>query len=186
MSNTWTKKHTWLLLGLIIVISLAYISLYYHYIQPTKLQVEAKTVELESFKNRFASIDSQKVEEESQEADTLTSRVPAGKSANIMLQLIKENADASNVELTYITTEQQNDLQIQSNEQKIDTKNIRENSYRIEVTSKDLHSIDVFMNRITKSPRLFRFENIYIEKVDQGFILSLLVTIFYTEKSISS
>ncbi|WP_164668379.1 hypothetical protein [Virgibacillus doumboii] len=176
MIKNWTKKHTYILVGVIIAALIVYGISYFRIINPMKAEVDSLAKQVSMYETQYEKIIDQS--KENIPDDTLSSielRVPSTKSPDNLLINIQNIASSSNLTINHLKEVER------QQEQEESSSKINETTYKLDATSSKLKDMNAFLEGIVESDRLMIIDTVHVQQDADQVFLTITFKIYFAE-----
>ncbi|WP_010651148.1 hypothetical protein [Oceanobacillus massiliensis] len=177
MNKHWTKTHTFLVFGMVIVIFLIYGICYLSILKPLHAEQKSMEKEISMYEGNLESIIDGKENDISETVNGVGSEVLDMASPEEVLTELQAMASGAGVSIDYIGTDLEAAVQQPEGQDKDSLLN--ETSYRMDATSGDLQAIDQFLDGLSETVHSLRVDSINLQQEDSEIFLELTFTAFY-------
>ncbi|MBP1947781.1 hypothetical protein [Virgibacillus litoralis] len=181
MINHWTKKHSYTLIGVIVVTLIFYGISYFSIIKPMQSELDTMNKKVSMYENQITKTAISEDKPNDNEFASFALQVPAKKSPDDVLVNLENIASTANVTINYIESGINRPENQQEDEE---TKKLSENMYSLDATAANLDDINVFLFEMLESERLMIIDTINIQQDEDQVFLTISFKTFYTEAGI--
>ncbi|WP_163971630.1 hypothetical protein [Oceanobacillus halotolerans] len=175
MRKQWAKKHTILLIAVIGSCFIIYGISYWNIIKPLNTELDRLEQEVSMFETQYNRLTSTGGEDTlTGELEEVATLVPMQKSPDNILVVLRQLAESSDINLTYIgELGNQNETEDDG-----ERENLQSHDYTLDASAGDLAAINTFLGEIQQSERFMIIDTMYISQTEDAVDLSVTFRAF--------
>ncbi|WP_099158756.1 hypothetical protein [Virgibacillus ndiopensis] len=175
MIKDWSKKHTFILVGLIVAGFIVYGISYVVIINPLKAELNAVEKQEDMYDKQLNKLEEQLNRNLEQDDKNITVQLPKQKAPDNTLRHIQKLATSSNVmilSLQFVGLEGQSEKDLPVG--------VNSDNYSLEATANNLDEMNTFLIAMQNSENLLTIDTINLDKNKNDINLTVTYTTYYT------
>ncbi|RKQ29892.1 hypothetical protein [Oceanobacillus halophilus] len=177
MIKNWSKKLTYLLIGVILSILIIYGISYLSIIKPLQAEKSAINQQVSMYEKQLDSVSNQTTESLDDDLIEVAEKVPKQPYPDEVIRDIRQISSSTNVVIDYLASSESSGP---GDGEEEESSSILEKSYTLDATATNVEDLNDFMNQLITQERLMTIDTISLQQAENDVFLTISFTTFYT------